>query len=192
MPRVAEREYRALSLETGTEHRVSGYACTFEPYLLYSLDGVDYFERIDERAFDEADMSDVIMQYDHEGRVYARNSNGTLTLTVDERGLKIDADLSRSATARALHEEIKEELTTKMSWSFVTSEESYDSDTRTRTILKVKKVYDVSAVSYPANNDTEIYARSFVDGVIEKEKQELLERRRSIVKLKLALEMEGV
>jgi phage head maturation protease len=65
----------------------------------------------------------------------------------------------------------------------------YNKDTRTRTILKIKKVYDVSAVSIPASNDTEISARSYFDGVIEAEKQELLERKKKILKLKLNLEV---
>ncbi|MFQ9555815.1 MAG: HK97 family phage prohead protease [Oscillospiraceae bacterium] len=59
-----------------------------------------------------------------------------------------------------MFEEIKNGLVTKMSWAFRVSEDSYDRDTRTRTILKIAKVYDVSAVSIPANADTDISARS--------------------------------
>jgi HK97 family phage prohead protease len=110
----------------------------------------------------------------------------------DSSGFFVAADLSKSAAAKEMYEEIKEGLVTKMSWAFTVKEESYNEETRTRTILKVKKVYDVSAVSMPANDGTEISARSFVDGVIEKEHQELIKRRRNIeiaeaLKLKLKI-----
>lgn len=157
---------------------VEGYATTWEKYLLYEIDGVEYYERIDKNAFDGADMSDIIMQYDHSGKVLARTSNKTLGLEIDDKGLLIYADLSKSQAAREMYNEINNELVTRMSWAFRVAEDSYDRETRTRTILKVKKVYDVSAVSIPANDGTEITARSYVDGVIDIEKQELLEQRR--------------
>lgn len=118
------------------------------------------------------------MQYDHSGKVLARTSNKTLILERDDKGLLIYADLSKSQAAREMYDEINNELVTRMSWAFTVAEDSYDRETRTRTILKVKKVYDVSAVSIPANDGTEITARSYVDGVIDIEKQELLEQRR--------------
>ena len=70
-----------------------------------------------------------------------------------------------------------------MSWAFTVAEDSYNSETRTRTILKIKKVYDVSAVTFPADADTDISARSFVDGVIAKETAERLERRRKAMSM---------
>lgn len=169
-----------------TDFYVEGYATTFDkPYLLYEYDGQKYFERIDRNALVGADMSDVIMQYDHSGKVLARLSNKTLGVEVTESGLFTFADLSKSRAAQDMFEEIKNGLITKMSWAFRVTEDSYDRDTRTRTILKVAKVYDVSAVSIPANGDTEISARSYFDGVIEREQQERLERRKQILKIKL-------
>ena len=88
-----------------------------------------------------------------------------------------------------MFEEIKNGLVTKMSWAFRVSEDSYDRDTRTRTILKIAKVYDVSAVSIPANADTDISARFYFDGVIEREQQERLERRKKLLKIKLMTEV---
>ena len=153
-----------------TDFYVEGYATTFDkPYLLYEYDGQKYFERIDRNALVGADMSDVIMQYDHAGKVLARLSNKTLGVEVTESGLFVFADLSKSRAAQDMFEEIKNELVTKMSWAFRVTEDSYDRDTRTRTILKVAKVYDVSVVSIPANADTDISARSYFDGVIERE-----------------------
>ena len=134
-----------------TDFYVEGYATTFDkPYLLYEWDGNKYYERIDRNALAGADMSDVIMQYNHEGKVLARLSNGTLGVEANDNGLFTFADLSKSRAAQDMFEEIKNGLVTKMSWAFRVSEDSYDRDTRTRTILKIAKVYDVSAVSIPA------------------------------------------
>jgi len=169
---------------------VEGFATTFnKPYLLYELDGVKYYEEIDRHALDEADLSDVIMQYDHQGKVLARLSNGTLGLEPTEKGLFIYADLSKSQAAKELFEEIRNGLITKMSWAFTVAEDKYNRETRTRIITKIKKVYDVSAVSIPANADTEISARSWLDGVIEAEKREALERRKRILKLLINMEV---
>lgn len=106
MPIKKEREYRALAAPLTaqsatkliqTEYYVEGYATTFDaPYLLYEFeDGTKIYERIDAHALDGADMSDVIMQYDHEGRVFARQSNKTLILQPDYKGLKVAADLGQ-------------------------------------------------------------------------------------------------
>jgi len=172
-----------------SDYYVEGFATTFnKPYLLFEVDGIKYYEEIDRHALDEADLSDVIMQYDHQGKVLARISNGTLGLEPNEKGLFIYADLSKSAAAKELYEEIRNGLITKMSWAFAVAEDKYNRETRTRTITKIKKVYDVSAVSIPANGDTEISARSWLDGVIEAERREALERRKR--KLKILIDME--
>lgn len=185
-----QREYRNLNqLSPIQEHKqkriesdnyIEGYATTWDPYVLYEFDGVKYYEKIDRNAFNEADMTDIIMQYDHEGKVFARKSNGTLLVETDDHGLFMAADLSKSQAAREMFTEIDSGLITKMSWAFTVAAESYDRESRTRTILKVKKVYDVSAVSIPANDGTEISARSYLDGLIEVEKRETLERERQI------------
>ena len=132
-------------------------------------------------------MSDVIMQYEHTGRVFDRQSNKTLILEPDAKGLFVAADLSKTDLARGLYQDIDAGMITKMSWAFTVAEESYDRETHTRTILKIKKVYDVSAVSIPANNDTEISARNFANRSYEQEKQELLKRRAMILKIKASL-----
>lgn len=198
MPVKKEREYRtvaaplsvaAAAKRIDTEYYVEGYATTFDkPYPLYEFeDGTKFYERIDAHALDGADMSDVIMQYDHEGRVFARESNNTLILIPDHKGLLIAADLSKTDLARGLYQDIEAGMITKMSWAFTVSEESYDRATRTRTILKIKKVYDVSAVSIPANGDTEIAARNFASRSYEAEKQERLKRRIAILKMQASI-----
>ena len=126
------------------------------------------------------------MQYDHQGRVLARNLNGTLIIEPDDNGLFVCADLSKSATAKELYQEIGAGLITKMSWAFTVSEESFNKDTRTWNILKIKKVYDVSAVSIPANDDTEITVRNFARLSDELRQQELrLKARKLQLKIKL-------
>lgn len=173
-----------------SDYYVEGYATTFnDPYMLFEWDGVKYYERIAADALTGADISDVIFQYNHAGKVFARISNHTLGLEADGKGLFTFADLSKSAAAKELHEEIRNGLVTKMSWAFTVAEDAYNRDTHTRTITKIKKVYDVSAVSIPANDNTSISARSYFDGVIEREKAERLERRKQI--LKIFLEMEN-
>lgn len=188
MPITPNREYRSVITllkpdereETAPFH-VRGYATTFEtPYMLYEYEGVKYFEQVDRNCLDGADLSDVIMQFDHAGRVFARTGNGTLQLGADDHGLWIEADLSTTASSRELYEEIKAGLITKMSWAFTVREESYNKDSHTRAILKIKKVYDVSAVSYPANPDTEIAARSFCAGVAAETRREALVRKLQI------------
>lgn len=172
-----------------SNYYIEGYATTFdEPYLLYEYDGVKVYEKVDRNALVGADLTDVIMQYDHAGKVLARTSNKTLGLEINDKGIFAYADLSKSTSAKDLHEEISNELVTKMSWGFTVLEDSYDNETRTRTILKIKKVYDVSAVSLPANEGTSISARSFAQGRIDAEQQELLERRKKLLKLKIELE----
>ena len=190
MIKTNEREYRDFVLavvepqEKETDNRmvVRGYASTFnDPYELFEFDGVKYMEQIDARAFDEADMSDVIFQYNHEGRVFARQSNGTLSVAPDDHGLAIEADLGGTEIGRGLYEEIRGGYTNKMSFGFrvlddMWEEKLIDGDTvQLRTITKVGKVYDVSAVSIPANDATSISVRNLSDGVIAKIQAERLE-----------------
>lgn len=183
------------------EKIVEGYATTFnQPYQLWSYDGYTVMEQIDARAFDDCDMSDVIMQYDHEGRVFARISNETLSLNADNVGLKIRANLGGTEIGRELFEEIQGGYTTKMSFGFKVGEdkrevtENHEDNTVTvlRTITKISKLYDVSAVSLPANDATSISARSYFDGLIEELKSERLaheKRERQKKQIKILLEM---
>ena len=179
--KIDKREYRKIDatlMETRAAEDglkiVEGYATTFnQPYELWREKDMIVNEQVDANAFDETDMSDTIMQYDHEGRVFARIANGTLEIEPDEHGLKIRANLGGTEIGRQLFEEIEGGYTNKMSFGFtVTGEErrtSKDADghiTVLRTITKIGKLFDVSAVSLPANDATEISARSVGDGLI--------------------------
>lgn len=174
-----EREIRKAPEQFKAEedsYIVEGYATTFEPYVLFTDEaGTNYSEQIDQKAFDGADMSDVIFLYNHEGRVFARQKNNSLELNVDDHGLKVRADLGKTEGGRQLYEEIKAGLIDQMSFAFTVDADAYDKKTHTRTIQRIRKLYDVSAVSIPANPGTEISARSWFDGVIEQERAERLE-----------------
>lgn len=167
-----------------TERYVEGFAARYEPYILYyDYDGQPVYERFEPGCFDDCDMSDIIFQYDHAGRVLARTSNGSLLVSVEENGLFMAADLNRTENARNLYEDIEAGMVTKMSWRFRPGNYYFDKDTRTIVHLTVKKVYDVSAVSIPANDNTEINARAWVDGEIAqatRREVELEERRRKL------------
>ena len=182
---LPEMQFRALEDEA---YIVEGFATTFDdPYVLFEFDGNKYMEQIDRGALLSADMSDVIFLYNHEGMVYARQSNGTLQLSINEKGLHVRADLSSTEASRAMYDSIKAGLVTQMSWAFTVEEESYNKKTRTRTILKVRKVYDVSAVSIPANPNTDISARSYWDGVIEEERRRERARAEKVEEIKKLL-----
>lgn len=187
------RQYRNIDLsgielraaEDGGEMVVEGYATTFnQPYELFRMDRWTVREQVDPHAFDEADMADVIMQYNHEGRVFARTGNGTLTIRTDDAGLHIRADLSGTELGRQVFNEIRGGYTTKMSFGFKVAE---DAQTETenketgevdilRTITKISKLYDVSAVSIPANDATSISARTDGEGVIAEVAEEISKR----------------
>lgn len=217
MPNKKEREYRNMTMavreaeaesEETEDMTVEGYATTFnEPYTLYEDNDIIYREQVDPDAFAETDMDDVIMQYDHEGRVFARTANETLSLNVDDKGLFIRANLGGTEIGRNLFEEIRGGYTDKMSFGFIVDK---DEELKTeaedgrvdvlRTITGISKLYDVSAVSIPANNGTSIGAetRSLIDGAInqiqtersEAEKLELMKKRTELRARALGKEIE--
>lgn len=198
-----ERQYRTMSMvlrslpdggkrekRIESDYYVEGYASTFnDPYVLWQdpYDGTEYREVISPDAFVDTDMSDIIMQFDHVGDVLARQSNGTLIVEPDEHGLFMAADLSKSEAARNRFEEIDNGLVTRMSWAFTIGASEYDRDTHTTTITRVKKIYDVSAVSLPADPNTEISARKLLNGVIEEAHVEHVRRKNALVKARAVM-----
>jgi HK97 family phage prohead protease len=171
-----------------TERYVEGYAAKYEKYLLW--DDGDWgktYERFEPGCFANTDMSDVIMQFDHAGRVFARSTNGTLVVEADDNGLFMAADLDKTELARGLYEDIKAGMITKMSWRFKVGKYYVEQEEGSKDITivhtEIPKIYDVSAVSIPANQDTEINARDFVHGVMDeiaRREAELDERRRKL------------
>lgn len=207
MPVKSDREYRRIDVQNiearsdeGGEKIVEGYATTFDQeYELYDSGDYRVVEKISKNAFDNTNMDDVIMQYDHEGRVFARVKNQTLQLSVDDHGLKIRANLGGTEIGRQLYEEISGGYTDKMSFGFTVSsdEKTEERDTENnkttihRNITGIKKLYDVSAVSLPANDATEISARSLGEGLIAEAREEIAaleERKRRIQRIRIMME----
>jgi len=131
--------------------------------VLWEYDGIQYKEVIDSRALDEAKMDDVVLNIDHEGKPAAKTKNGTLKLFLRHDGLYMEADLSKNTTGRELYEDIRNGFYDKMSFAFKVREDSYDRETHTRTILKIERIYDVSAVTWAAYEQTSLSARSWAE-----------------------------
>ncbi len=178
-----------------SDHYVEGYAAKYEPYILFYDGDTPIYERFEHGCFDGCDMSDIVYLVNHEGRVLARTSNGSLIAEADDVGLFMAADLGRTNAARDHYDDdIKTGMITKMSWRFATGEYYFDQDTNTLVHTKIRKVYDVSAVSIPANDNTEINARAWGDGVIAqaaRSEAELDERRRKL-RTKININLGGI
>lgn len=160
-------EIRALEDE---DMVVEGYAAVFD-----SVTDLGWMkEVIDRKAFDNADMSDIVMKYNHEDSVLpmARTRGGSLQFDVDDHGLKIRANLPDTTVNKDIFTLIKEKVLSKMSFAFTVKEEEYDYETDTRRILAFDKIFDVSVVDVPAYESTEIYARSKEEYQEEKRKYE--------------------
>ena len=122
----------------------------------------------------------------NDSTVFARTRNKSLSYEITSAGLDIAATLDgEDERHRNLYRDVKTGRVDKMSFSFVVREASYDNVTHTRTITKVKKLYDVSAVDFPAYNDTSISARSFFSAEHEKElaSAEHEQRRKKLIAL---------
>lgn len=189
------REYRNFPMvevrkegENEPSFLVEGHASTFETYVLFEDEGIEYKERILPEAFDNCDMSDVIFLKDHEGTVFARTKNNTLTLEVDKNGLLTKTDLSKTSASREMFEEISTGMYSQMSFAFIVDDDEYNTTEHLRTIRHIKKIFDVSAVSFPANPTTDISVatRARFDGFIEQEKAERLAKEEESRKLELA------
>lgn len=178
-----------------TPFYVEGYAARYDPYVLYyDPDGEPVYERFERGCFDSADMSDIIYQYDHAGRVFARTGNGSLIVEPDSQGLFFAADLSRTEAAKDHYGDVAAGMVTKMSWRFRCGDYYWDEANRTIVHRTIAKVYDVSAVSIPANDNTEINARAWVDGEIAqaaRREAELDERRRRL-RAQININIKGV
>ncbi len=192
-----DREYRSFQLKTFTRSEtgessndqvmgVEGYAAVFDtPTLLYTDEnGIDFHEVIDAHAFDEVDLSDVVMNFNHGGKPVARTKNKTLTLGVDAKGLLVSASLGGTEEGRRLHEEIEGGYLDKMSFSFDIAESFFDTLTNTRRITKVSRLYDVAVVDFPAYETTSVYARNRLSAEADGIKAEALRLKRKRLKIK--------
>jgi HK97 family phage prohead protease len=200
----AANNFQSIATRTASEgddepsYTVRGHYTVFD-YEYPLTNG--FYETIDRHALDDTDTSDVLFQFNHTGTPLARLRNGSLRIGVDQTGGWAEADLSGCQQARDIYEAISNGLIDRMSFGFTVDadevSEEREKGKRTiylRTITRIGKLYDVSAVSIPANDGTEISARSLVDGLIEKEKAERLieaeKEARARAKAELELELE--
>lgn len=199
MPIKNEREYRNLgkleiraAAEGDPIENVVGYASTFDTYELFEEPGVGkVYERIDPRAFDGADLSDVVFLRDHTGRVLARTKNGSVKLSTDEHGLLTDTFLGLTTASKEMLEDIRVGNYTQMSFSFTVDADHWENNTR--VIDRIKKLYDISAVAFPANPFTDIglSARDLFHGEMEKREAERLKaEQRERQRKRLALQIQ--
>ena len=200
------REYRNMELriapvEEGAEPSffVEGYASTYQPYKVGEKDGYELYEKIEPTAFNNADLTDVVFRLNHQGRVYARSSAGTVNVWPDEHGLANKTDLSRTQASREVYDDIRAGNYPQMSFAFVVApdgqyrEVNKDRGIITRVITNIAKVFDISPVDFPANPYTElsISMRDFFDGAIEAVQAERLEaEKREIQKHKIKILLE--
>ena len=172
------REYRAFSIEAREESeaagRIHGRAVIFNsPAVMFTdpATGIEYKEQVDAAAFEGAEMSDVILNVNHEGQALARTRNHTLALEIGEEGMDIEADMTKSQASRDALEAVQNGLLDKMSFAFTVREDSYDSETHTRTIRKIDRLFDVSLVNFPAYEQTSVSARDYYGAKAEAERR---------------------
>lgn len=126
-----------------------------------------FMEQIRAGAFDECDMADAIMCFNHNvDDILARTTSGTLTLSVDEVGLRFEFDAPNTTTGNNMVELLRRGDISQCSFRFVVgqdewiyADESNGLKYDQRTITKVSKLYDVALVVYPAYKDTEASVR---------------------------------
>lgn len=171
---MSNLQLRAASWEAGSEGKIVGYAVVFEQRTVLYTDPVtnfEYGEIIDRNALDGADLSDVILRYNHGGRCLARTRNQTLQLTIDDHGLRIEADMTKSEEARSFYEDVKSGLIDKMSFAFEIQQSEWNPDTRTSRVTKISRLLDVSLVDFPAYNQTQVSARGSFEAFAEPERR---------------------
>lgn len=175
---------------TQDEMIVEGYAVVFDSPATHG-----FTEIIDRNAFNGCDMRDVPLKYNHSDNflILARTRNNSLELLIDEKGLKIRANLIDTTNNRDIFKMIKAGLLDKMSFAFTVSDEEWDYETDTRKILKIDKLYDVSVVDTPFYDTTSIYARALTTLESGKKKLDNLKEQRELArkKLKLKIKLNG-
>lgn len=162
---VADFNIEQREEENESKLVIEGYAAVYDSETFIGYNDWGFYETIERGAFDGADLQDVPLKYNHLDAVpiLARTRNKSLTLTPDEKGLFIHAELLDTTDGRDMYKRIKAGLIDKMSFAFtVKDEEILDADKANprRKIKKFDRIFDVSVVDTPAYEDTSIYARS--------------------------------
>lgn len=172
MPNKKPLEQRSYNFEVRAEETERGHIITGRPIVYNSRTDLGYFDEIIESgALDQTDLTDVRFLVNHDtskiplARSRRNNGNSTMQLTVDAMGLgiRVDLDTENNAEARALYSAVERGDISGMSFMFgIRGEEwdNLDSEHPTRRIKDISTVVEVSAVTFPAYESTEINARS--------------------------------
>lgn len=167
-----ELEQRAYTFEIRAEETENGNIITGRPIVYNSRTDLGWFDEIIEAgALNNTDLTDVRFLVNHDiskiplARSRRNNGNSTMHLTVDNMGMGIcvTLDTENNADARALYSAVQRGDISGMSFMFgIRGEEweNLDSDHPTRHITDISTVVEVSAVTFPAYDSTEISARS--------------------------------
>lgn len=175
-----ERMFNIEIRTEGEENIVEGIAAVFEQPADM---GGWWTEVIDRHAFDECDMSDVIMNFNHnDDYVLAGTRNGSTELWVDNNGLCFRSAVIDTTQGKDVMKLVRNHLIVKCSFAFVIDRDgeewkTLEDGTEFRRITKIAKLYDVSLVTFPAYPQTAVYARS--EDVLVKEHKALMERRKA-------------
>ena len=172
---------------------LEGYALVFHNETLIGDEAYGFIEEIDSRALSDTKMKDVPMKYNHMDSflIIARTKNQSLSLTVDNIGLKVRAELLDTNTNQDIYKMVRSGLLDKMSFAFTVAEQVWNREGKIpkRTITKIERLYDVSVVDTPAYDATSIYARSLESMELELKAMELAEQeqRSSIIKKRIKI-----
>ncbi len=170
---------------------VEGYAIVFDEETLIGDEERGFIEVIDKNALKDTNMKDVPFKYNHNDvtLILARTRNGSLSLEVDEKGLKIRAELIDTTSNVDIYKSIVAGLLDKMSFAFTVKSQSWDRSGKIpkRTITAIDRLFDVSVVDLPAYDQTSIQASARSLELVETELKALddaenLERRQVLAK----------
>lgn len=191
------KEYRSASWEKGQDGKISGYAVVFSSRAVMYKDpvtGTEYKEEIDPHALDCANMDDVVLRVNHEGKVLARTRNGSLKLIPDSKGLRIEADMTGSEESRNVYEAVKNGLYDKMSFAFTVAEDSFDNTSKTRRIVRIERLFDVAIVDFPAYDATSVSARNRFESFTTEDRKAFYnaENRKALTEIKTILANHGI
>lgn len=155
--------------------------------IFQDFDGTQYYEQIHRDALKGVDLSNVVLKYNHSEHVppLASTKAGTLDLKVTSQGLEVTARMANTTQASDIHELVRTGHLDKMSFAFTVANDVYDSKTKTRTIFKFDKIYDVSVVDFPAYEQTSVSTRNYIKAQqeirnleIQRQEQEAEQQRR--------------
>jgi hypothetical protein len=174
--------------ETEGKMTLEGYAIVFNQETLIGDEAYGFVEEIDRRALENTLMKDVPMKYNHMDSflIIARTKNKSLTLSVDNNGLKVHAELLDTQSNQDIYKMVRSGLLDKMSFAFTVEEQSWNKEGKIpkRTITKIGRLYDVSVVDTPAYDSTSIYARSLESMDVELKAMELEEQKQHVEVMK--------